>query len=134
MLTGVHHVGVIESDHKRALGFFVDVFDGTIEQTVEVNDRVIVTFVALPGLRIELITRRERGSDLDGILDELLAVSPSHIAFTVDDIDQAMATLKAAGYRMHDLTAVDGVGPYLRAFLHPADVPGIPVELVEPER
>jgi|AntDeeMinimDraft_4_1070355.scaffolds.fasta_scaffold01199_9 catechol 2,3-dioxygenase-like lactoylglutathione lyase family enzyme len=131
MVEGVHHVGQIVDDIEETKAFYTDVLDGTVTSTGSVDGKVDVAFVELSEFRTELICRHERGTYLDDLLDELVAKPESHVAVVVDDISAAMATFEDAGYPMHDKEPVEGLGPYVRAFVEPSAVPGMPIELVE---
>jgi methylmalonyl-CoA/ethylmalonyl-CoA epimerase len=54
-----------------------------------------------------------------------------HIAFAVHDIEAALAHLKNTGARLIDETPRIGGGGHRIAFVHPADLAGTLVELVE---
>jgi methylmalonyl-CoA epimerase len=131
MLAGVHHVGQIVDDLEETVAFYRDILGGTVTSTGNVDGKVDVAFVELPEYRTELICRHERGTYLDDLLDELLEKPESHVAFVVDDIETAMASFEDAGYPMYDEEPVDGLGPYVRAFVDPGEVPGMSIELVE---
>lgn len=131
MFEGLHHVGQIVDDIDETTAFYRDVLGGTVASTGSVDGKVDVAFVDLPAYRTELICRHRRGTYLDDLLDELVERSASHVAFVVSDIDAAMASFEDAGYPMYDEEPVGGLGPYVRAFVDPHEVPGTPIELVE---
>lgn len=131
MFEGVHHVGHLVDDIDETTAFLTDVLDGTVTETATVDGKVDVAFVELPGQTVELISRRERGTYLDDLLDAHLEVSTTHTAFVVSDIAAAASMLETAGYPMFDPEPVEGLGPYVRAFVSPAAVPTPPIELVE---
>ncbi|MDD2568478.1 MAG: VOC family protein, partial [Clostridia bacterium] len=54
-----------------------------------------------------------------------------HIAFRVDNIEAALATLKEQGVRLIDETPRPGAGGAKIAFLHPKATFGVLVELCE---
>lgn len=130
MITGCHHIGQMVDDHDEVVEFYCETLNGTLGETVTIEERVRVSFIDLPETRLEVIERTERGTYLDELLDELLARSQYHVAYTVMDIHDGMASLEANGYRLFDPEPVEGVGLYVRAFVHPADVPGMPIELI----
>ena len=57
-----------------------------------------------------------------------------HICFEVEDLDGALATLKAAGVRLIDETPRPGARGHQVAFLHPAATGGVLFELCAPAR
>lgn len=52
-----------------------------------------------------------------------------HICFEVDDLPEALATLKAAGVRLIDEAPRPGARGHLVAFIHPASTGGVLFEL-----
>jgi methylmalonyl-CoA epimerase len=54
-----------------------------------------------------------------------------HVALRVDDIEAALAELKARGVRLIDETPRPGAHGSRVAFIHPASTQGVLVELVE---
>ncbi|PSQ17541.1 hypothetical protein BRD00_07515 [Halobacteriales archaeon QS_8_69_26] len=131
MIAGCHHVGLVVDDYVRTVEFYRDVLGGEVTTETDVDEKVRVAFVDLPDHAVEVIVREERGTELDDLLDVLRERSDYHVAYVVPDVEAAMVALEREGYRLFDETPVEGLGPYVRAFVHPADVPGIPVELVE---
>lgn len=131
MLSGLHHVGHLTDDYDRTIRFYRDVLGGTISEQISVKSAVTVSFVEWPQIRIEVVGREERGTYLDDLLDALADFSPYHLAVTVPDIEETMTDLRGNGYPMFDADPVDGLGPYVRAFVEPDAVPGLPIELVE---
>jgi len=131
VLTDVHHLGHVTSEYEQTIAYYRDVFGGTVADHTTVDDAVHAAFVEWPEFRVEVVCRDERGTYLDPLLDELEAVSPYHLAVVVTDLDAAMDRLEREGFPMYDETPVEGLGPYVRAFVEPAAVPGLPVELVE---
>jgi methylmalonyl-CoA/ethylmalonyl-CoA epimerase len=55
-----------------------------------------------------------------------------HVAYQVDDIESALATLKQAGLRLIDETPRTGIRDSRVAFLHPATAGGVLTEIVQP--
>lgn len=131
VFSDIHHVGHLTDNYDATLAYYRDALDGTVAEQTVVDDAVRVSFVEWPGVRIELVGRERRGTYLDELLDELEATCPYHLAVVVDDIDIAMERMEREGFPMYDETPVDGLGPYVRAFVEPAVVPGLPIELVE---
>lgn len=131
MLEDVHHVGQIVNDIETTKTFYKDVLNASIIDFESVDGKVDIAFVELPQYRTEVICRHERGTYLDELLDSLVAESESHLAIVVDDIITAMTTFEQAGYPMYNNEPVDGIGQYVRAFVNPSAVPGMPIELIE---
>ena len=84
-----------------------------------------------PDCEAHLICREKRGTDIDPLLDSLLAVSPYHVAYAVSDVREALSRMERVGFGMYDSEPVSGLGSYERAFANPGSVPGVPFEFVE---
>lgn len=97
----------------------------------DTDEPVRIAFLELPSNQVHLISREARGSDIDELLDDLLAVSPYHVAYTVSDIHAAVECFEDAGLEMYTPEPERGLGPYLRAFADPKAIPGVPFEFVE---
>lgn len=122
---------MIVDDYEGTVAFYRDVMGGDLETETSIDGKVDVAFVRISGGRLELIARRERGTYLDELLDALGDHSRYHVAYTVPDIEAAMVTLDDHDVDMYNREPVGGVGAYVRAFVEPESVPGLPVELVE---
>lgn len=133
VFSNLHHFGHLTDDHDRTLRYYRNVLGGSVEESSTVDEKVDVTFVEWPQFRVEIVSRRERGTYLDELLDKLLDESPYHLAITVPDIDTAMAALEDDGIPMYNEEPVGGLGPYVRAFPEPSATPGLPIELIELE-
>lgn len=131
MISGIHHLGMIVDDYERTVAFYRDVVGGDLKTETSIDGKVDVAFIRIPGGRLELIARRERGTYLDELLDELGDHSQYHVAYTVPDIEAAMVTLDEHDVEMYNREPVGGVGAYVRAFVDPESVSGLPIELVE---
>lgn len=73
-------------------------------------------------------------TDPEGPIGKFIAAKGpgiQHLAFRVEDIDSALAELKAAGVRLIDEKARYGAGGARIAFLHPKSTRGVLVELCE---
>jgi methylmalonyl-CoA epimerase len=57
-----------------------------------------------------------------------------HISLSVDNIESALERLKSAGVRLIDSSPKRGAGNSKIAFIHPAGMHGVLLELVEHEK
>lgn len=128
-LPRIAHVGIAVPDIGAALAFYRDVL-GLEPHPPEVADGA--TIVALPfgESEVELLAPR----DADGPIARFLArrgPGIHHVCYRVADLDAALATCKAAGYRLLDETPRVGAGGRRIAFVHPKATEGILLELTE---
>jgi methylmalonyl-CoA epimerase len=89
-----------------------------------------IAFVPVGGVRIELI----EPTNEDGVIGKFIAKRGEgfhHIAYKVEDIDQALASLKESGVRLVDERPRSGAGGKRVAFLHPKETQGVLTEIVE---
>jgi methylmalonyl-CoA/ethylmalonyl-CoA epimerase len=111
--------------YERILGLAV-----THREQVADSEADTATF-ELEGAAIELVQGTSEGS---AIRKFVKARGPGihHIAFAVEDIDQALADLKAKGVRLIDKTPRRGKGNSRVAFIYPGSTQRILYELVQP--
>lgn len=133
MVDDLHHIGHVVDNFEQSIDYYTDILNGEVTHRGNVDEKVEVAFVDLPGYQMEVICRHERGTYLDGLLDTLLEESRYHVAFVVSNIEASMEAFDAKGYEMYNDEPVDGLGSYVRAFVDPSTTPGMPVELVEYE-
>lgn len=126
----LHHVGYVVSDidvaakSYRALGFSEGERHEIAEQKI-----VAMTFHAGPGW-MELI----QPTDLEGPIATFMAKRGEgvhHVAYQVDDIEEKLAELKAAGVQLIDETPRTGAHGWRIAFIHPKACHGVLTELVQ---
>ncbi|MCX7971139.1 MAG: methylmalonyl-CoA epimerase [Negativicutes bacterium] len=127
----VDHVGIAVRNLAEAKKFYTGMLglrDGG-EEVVE-EQKVRVCFLPCGDSEIELL---ESTSD-DGPIAKFIEKKGEgiqHIALRVDNIEQAIADLKARGVRMIDETPRYGAGGARIAFVHPKSTGGILLELSE---
>ena len=125
-LAGLHHVAIICSDYARAKRFYVDLLGlRVIHETYRAERRSHKLDLALPGGgQVELFTF----PDAPPRASYPEALGLRHLAFRVDDLSAAIATLSAAGVTVEPVR-VDAVTG--RRFTFFADPDGLPLELYE---
>lgn len=131
MLTDVDHVGIAVPDLDAAVEHYQRVFglepahrEVVESQGVEeVLFRVGTSFVQLLGA---LGPDTPVGRFLDG-----RGPGVHHIAYRVDDVAAALDRLRDQGVRLVDQTPRPGSRGTTIAFVHPQDMSGVLVELVE---
>ena len=123
------HVGIAVADLAQALSFYRDALGLEVETPEEVpSQRVRAHFIPLGDSAIELL---EATSEDSAITRYLAKRGPGlhHITLRVDDIEAALAQLKAKGVRLIDATPREGAHGSLVAFIHPSSAHGVLVEL-----
>ena len=137
MIGRLNHVGVATPSIDDSVRFYREMLGATdIEEKFALPEQgVWVCFVNLPNSQIELIEPHGEGSPLHGFLAKNPKGGQHHVCFEVEDILAARDEMRAKG------ATVLGTGePRIGAhgtpviFLHPKDMGGVLVELMETPR
>lgn len=127
-----HHVGIAVRDLAAAgaayaaLGFA----PGAAEEVAAQGVRVLLLPTGVPGQYIELIAPTAENS-VARFLDHR-GEGLHHLAFAVDNLAAALASLAAQGVRLLDTAPRAGAHGWSVAFLHPQAARGALIELVQP--
>jgi methylmalonyl-CoA epimerase len=125
----VDHLGIAVPDLEsavrayRALGF-------EVESVHEVpTEKVRAAFLPVGESRLELLEPTEPGSVIARFLEKRAGLH--HVCVLVEDIEEALAELKAAGVSLIDDRPRPGAGGCRVAFVHPRSAGGVLLELKE---
>lgn len=125
------HVGIAVEKIDASLPVWEGLMGIPLSGTEEVVEQKVRTaFLPIGDSEIELL----ESTDPEGPIGKFLAArgqGVQHLAFRVDDIDAALAELKARGVRLIDETPRYGAGGARIAFLHPKATGGVLIELCE---
>ena len=123
------HIGIAVKDLSAALAFYRDALGLDIEAPEEVaSQRVRAHFVPVGGAKLELLEATSADSPIAKYVDKR-GPGLHHITLRVDDIEAALAQLKAHGAKLIDQKPRPGAEGSLVAFVHPASAHGVLVEL-----
>jgi len=127
----LHHVAYVVPDIDRALPGFTTRYgmQEVVRETMQEQGVEAVMLRAGPA-HVELI----RPLDADGAIARFLEKRGEglhHVAYAVDDIAAALATLAAEGAELIDTAPRRGLGGHMVAFVHPRSGTGALTELVE---
>ena len=130
-LDKLDHIGIGVEKIDEALPFWEGMLGLPLHGTEEVKEQKVRTaFLPVGDSEVELL----ESLDVEGPIAKFIAAKGQgiqHIAFRVDDIDAALAELKAKGLRLIDETPRYGAGGARIAFLHPKATGGVLIELCE---
>lgn len=133
MVNKVDHIGIAVKNLDEALKFYEDTLGIKCESIEVVEDqKVRVAFLPIGDTEVELL---ESTSD-DGAVAKFIekrGEGVQHIAYRVDNIEEAIEEMKAKGIRMIDEEPRYGAGGAKIAFLHPKSTFGVLIELCERE-
>lgn len=124
------HIGVAVKnlqDARLAWDAGLGLHLGGIEEVP--SQGVKVGFYAVGGPRLELLEPLQPDNSIGKFL-ERRGEGMHHVAFRVDDIEAVLSQAKRAGLRLIDEVPRPGAGDSQVAFIHPASMHGVLVELV----
>lgn len=125
----IAHVGVAVTDLDAALAFYRDVL-GLEPHPPEEADGATIVSLPFGDSEVELLTPQRTDSPIAKFL-ERRGPGIHHICYRVPDLDAALASCRAAGYRLVDELPRTGAGGRRIAFVHPKATAGILLELTE---
>lgn len=126
----IAHLGVAVNNLDEALGLFTNGLPLELTHTEEYQGMKI-GFIPVGDSSIELLEDVSGSSAIRRFLDKN-GEGIHHIAFEVDDINEAVQELKAKGVRLVDETPRPGAHGMSIAFMHPKSTHGILMELCQP--
>jgi len=132
MFKAIDHTGIAVPDIDDSLLFYREVLGLPLVHRETVLDQgVEAALLDIGDGHLELIA--PLGPET-GVAKFLAKHGPGlhHLAYRVDDIDAALASLSAAGVRLIDQQPRIGIRGSRVAFLHPSAAGGVLTEIVEP--
>jgi methylmalonyl-CoA epimerase len=127
----IAHIGIAVKDAEVALQLYQKVLGlkPTHTETVE-SQKVKTVHIPIGDSSIELL----ESTSPDGVVAKFIEKHGEgihHIAIEVPNIEESLAEMKAAGYRLIDETPRKGAGGSLIAFVHPRSTHGVLLELCQ---
>jgi methylmalonyl-CoA/ethylmalonyl-CoA epimerase len=133
MLIGrLNHVGVATPSIERSVALYRDLLGATrIQEPFDMPaQKVRVCFVDTPNSQIELLEPLGEDSPIAKFLEKNPAGGQHHVCFEVPEIHAAIAEIAARGARVLGEPRVGAHGTPV-IFVHPKDMGGVLVELME---
>lgn len=127
----IDHIGIAVNSNAAAKKFW----SGTLglpyegEEIVE-EQKVTTAFLPVGESEVELLETTDPSGPISKFIEKK-GQGVHHIAFRVEDIEQALSELKEKGIQLIDETPRKGAGGARIAFLHPRATGGILVELCQ---
>lgn len=125
----IAHLGVAVSDLDAAMKFFTEGLPLEVTHTEEYQGMKIA-FIPIGDSSVELLQDVSGVSAIKKFLDKN-GEGIHHIAYEVDDINQAISELKAKGIKLIDEKPRQGAHGMSVAFMHPKATHGILMELCQ---
>ncbi|MET4663933.1 methylmalonyl-CoA epimerase [Sphingomonas sp. PvP056] len=128
----LNHVGVATPSIEKSIAVYRDLMGATrIGEPFDLPAQgVKVCFIDTLNTQIELIEPYDDSSPIAGFLRKNPAGGQHHVCFEVPDIHAAVADLKAKGATILGEPRIGAHGTPI-VFIHPRDIGGVLVELME---
>lgn len=131
MFSKIDHLGVAVNDLDAALALYEGSFELHVHHREIIEDQGVEAVALQVGeTNIELLRPIRDDSPIAKFLADK-GPGIHHIAYSVDDIEGALATLKAQQVRLVDETPRIGLAGSKIAFVHPKSTFGVLSELVQ---
>ena len=136
MFTRIDHVGIAVPDLDEAIDFYARTFDlQAVHQEVNeeqgVREAMLQVGTGPDASMIQLLAPLRPDSAIAKFLDRS-GPGVQQVAYTVDDVEAASATLRARGLRVLYDHPRRGTANSRVNFVHPKDTGGVLIELVQP--
>ena len=127
----VDHIGIAVKDLDQAKKFYTEVLglQAMGEEVVE-EQKVRVCFIPCGDSEVELLESTSPDGPIAKFIEKK-GEGIQHLAFRVDNLEAALASLKEQGVRMIDEKPRYGAGGASIAFVHPKATGSVLVELSE---
>lgn len=129
----LNHVGMATPSVNGSIAFWRDVMSATkIHEPFDLREQgVRVCFVDTPNTQIELLEPLDASSPIAAFLAKNPQGGQHHLAFEVPDIGAARGAFEELGKRILGPTRIGAHGTPI-FFVHPKDMQGILIEIMEP--
>ncbi|HMK72454.1 MAG TPA: methylmalonyl-CoA epimerase [Myxococcaceae bacterium] len=126
---GLDHVAVVVRDLEAAIRLYRDTLGLELSAVEEVPEQAVRTAIFGTGMgRVELISPTTPDSGVARFLDKR-GEGLHHLCIEVEDLEAALAALRAAGAPLIDEAPRPGAGGARVAFVHPRGMRGVLTEL-----
>ncbi len=127
----IDHLGVAVKSIDAGRNFWTDVLGLHFEGTETVSEQKVTTaFFPVGESEVELLESTAPDGPIAKYLEKR-GEGIQHIAFRVENIEEALSELKAKGIQLIDEKPRKGAGGAKIAFIHPKATSGVLVELCE---
>ena len=127
----IDHLGIAVNSIDDGKNFFSDILGLEFEGTETVAEQKVTTaFFPVGDSEVELLESTAPDGPVAKYIEKK-GEGIQHIAFRVENIEEALSELKERGIRLIDETPRKGAGGAKIAFLHPKSTHGVLVELCE---
>ena len=143
MIKGVRHIGITVTNMERSLVFYRDLLGLTIERNMNESGQYINNMLSMKDVSVNTVkmSASDKGPTLIELLEfkshpqksknnfDVSKIGTSHVALTVNDLDQMYSKLTAVGVKFNAPPQYSPDGYAKVTFCHDPD--NIPIELVQ---
>ncbi|MDP3478713.1 MAG: methylmalonyl-CoA epimerase [Desulfoprunum sp.] len=127
----IDHLGIAVNNMAEGKNFWSDVLGLKFEGAETVAEQKVTTaFFPIGESEVELLESTSPDGPVAKFIEKK-GTGFQHVAFRVENIEEALAELKAKGIQLIDQEPRKGAGGAKIAFLHPKATGGVLVELCE---
>ena len=127
----IDHIGIAVKSIEEGKRFFSDILGLRIEKSETIEEQKVTTaFFPITDSELELLESTQPDGPVAKFIDSR-GEGVQHVAFRVEDVDEALAELKEKGVRLIDKEPRKGAGGARIVFIHPKETHGVLVELCE---
>lgn len=131
MLGKIDHLGIAVKSLEDAIKVYADTLGVSPSEVEEVeSQKVRVVFFEVGESRIELLEATSPESPIAKFIEKK-GPGFHHVAYGVEDIEQALADARKGGARLLDEKPKDGAHGARIAFIHPKSLAGVLTELCQ---
>ena len=127
--THIEHIGIAVNNLEESIAYYENVLGLKCYAVEEVKDQKVKTaFFQVGDTKIELL----ESTDSDGPIGKFVekkGPGMHHIAFAVDNTDNALKDIEAKGIRLIDKQSRQGAEGLKIGFLHPKSTGGVLTEI-----
>jgi methylmalonyl-CoA/ethylmalonyl-CoA epimerase len=129
----IDHIGIAVKSIDEGKKFYTDILGLKMQKTEVIEEQKVKTgFFPITDSELELLEATEPDGPVAKYI-ESRGEGVQHIAFRVENIEEALRELKEKGVRLIDQEPRKGAGGARIAFIHPKETHGVLVELCEKE-
>jgi len=127
----IDHIGIAVKSIRQSSKFYTDILGLKIKDIESIVDqKVNVAFLPITDSEIEILESTHPDGPVAKFIDSK-GEGIQHIAFRVENIEEALEDLKIKGVKLIDQEPRKGAGGAKIAFIHPKETNGVLVEICE---
>lgn len=131
MVKKIDHIGIAVKNLEETLKFYQETLGLDLSGTEVVEQqKVKVAFLPIGDSEVELLESTEPDGPIAKYIDKK-GEGIQHVAYRVDNIEEAIEEMKGKGVRMIDEKPRYGAGGAKIAFCHPKSTHGVLIELCQ---